>query len=910
MAERPRHQAVSVAVRVRPMRADIGETESGWIVREDENTLVDKSNPDMRFSFDYVFADRHTTRDIYTQCVEGPIVQSVMSGFNATVFAYGQTSSGKSYTMLGEGKQQGIVPLCVSSMFSTIAEQQGSGKDFVVKCSMLEIYNEQLRDLLSDSDAGSQRPLRILKSPLRGCYVEGAIRRPVTSTQQFVEYIHKEADARRVTAGHDMNSKSSRSHCIVRIDVECWESEGGAANLNTSGLDRSDVDNRREGDTIKVSTLSLVDLAGSERISKTGATQGIRKQEGSNINKSLLFLGTVIERLSDPDAHKKGQHIPYRDSLLTRILESSLGGNSVTMVVAAITQADIHCDETRSTLQFAYRASRVRNLVHKNEISDDKSRIRVLTAENKSLRKALVQRQLRIFHQALRIKRYTAHNRFEDDPAGAKLLATVQKENKALQKEVEMLRAQGGGGGGGGGAGSGVNEHRFNEMKALVSKYERQVAELEDDIRQLQEQQDTMETLCRDVESDADAKSKKLDKFRQEKKAAEAALTQARAENAELSATVAALQADKSGFAARLEREVAEAQAAGTTDAALKQDAAALRQRLNELEERNRSLAEQCSKAGAAAQQLTAAQGESEQERVAEVRKWQERVTEQARLCRTLLAVAESLHTGGGGGADEAAAAAAAATEVRQREVDQAVKQLRGFIASRQHHPPGVVPSSSAAFVYEPPVSQLKQLQANNAKTQRAVEPVDDEGFTDQIRIKGMPAPDAATAAAPPSGGGPVRRRRPPSRATQEALEPAAAPEAPAAAAASGVSDAEVAALKKRVAELEEMITLRDSQRDVIIDAKLKRMQDLLLRIYNNWTNLQASVRKLTDESSQLKDFVRLRKLSHKLPANLSQPTPAADEVIAAAQSKPIRDHPSWPPYRAAQRAAAPGGTA
>eukprot|EP01061_Rhynchopus_euleeides_P011013 TRINITY_DN20585_c0_g1_i1.p1 TRINITY_DN20585_c0_g1~~TRINITY_DN20585_c0_g1_i1.p1 ORF type:complete len:909 (+),score=368.03 TRINITY_DN20585_c0_g1_i1:31-2727(+) len=879
-----RHQSVSVAVRIRPPHA--GESESGWTL-SNSNTLHEKANPDVRFSFDYVFTRESTTRQIYDQCVAGPIVQSCMNGFNATVFAYGQTSSGKSYTMLGGGHSPGIVPLAVEDIFSIVSDGQDGGKDYVIKCSMLEIYNEQLRDLLADPEVAQAKPLRIVKSPLRGVYVDGAIRRPVTSKKQFIEYIHKEAEARRITKAHDMNDKSSRSHCIVRIDVECWENVStDASTLSTSVADRGDIENRREGDSIKVSALHLVDLAGSERISKTGVTGGDRKTEGAFINKSLLFLGTVIERLSDPEGQKKGHHIPYRDSLLTRMLESSLGGNSATTVIAAITEAENHRDETRSTLQFAFRASRVRNLIQKNEVTDDKTRIAKLTSENKSLRKALVQRQFRIAVQGVRLKNVARHGTQGGATGNAslsRLTETLQRENTALISEIEALRQ-----GAGPAQGPSVNEEKFAAMKSLVSKYETQVEELEGDLRVAQEGMDTLEGVCRDLEQDNESKAKKVDRFRKDKKTAEAASDLLRQEKASLEDAVLRLEEGKRGFAQKLESELAKART--STDSDLQAEIASLRSHAEELEEKNRALLDLHGKSEAESKRQQAGRADLLQDHKEEVARLKLGIAEQAQLCRRLLQVTDEMGESKPGASGDDSPPKG---EVKPREVDSAVKLLKGFIASRKHHPPGVVQSSSASFLYEPPVSQLPQLAKNNVRMQSVQEeaahadPID-EGFSDTIavRIKGMSAGEDAPA--------PVRRKRPtfgkapaaeaverkPSTPTEDALPSYLA---------------EISGLKQTCASLQEALSVRDSQRDVIVDTKLKRMQDLVLRIYNNWLNLQHVVRRLAEESVQLKEFVKLRKLSHKLPANLKAPTAAADELIASAQSHPIRDHPSWP---------------
>ena len=877
--ETRRQQSVSVAVRVRPPHE--GESGSGWTLSS-KNTLHENANPDIKFSFDHVFTAKSTTKQIYDTCVAGPIVQSCLNGFNATVFAYGQTSSGKSYTMLGGDKNPGIVPLAVEDIFNTISDQQGSSADYVIKCSMLEIYNETLRDLLAPvpkEGAPPNKTLRILKSPLRGVYVEGAIRRIVTSKKQFIDYIHTEAEERRVTKSHDMNDKSSRSHCIVRIDVECWETLEDAPTQSTL-----DIDNRREGDSIKVSSLHLVDLAGSERISKTGASGGDRKTEGAFINKSLLFLGTVIERLSDPEA-KKGQHIPYRDSLLTRMLESSLGGNSMTTVIAAITEAENHRDETRSTLQFAFRASRVRNLVGKNEVTDDKTRILRLTQDNKQIRRGLIQKTIQNLVLSLKMQNIARNGVGSGGSAATwnnndRLVETLRKENAALTAEIDALKERGGNSGGS------VNEAKFAEMKHLLTQYETQVHELEEDSKGLNEQLNMFGTLCSDLEADAEQKGKKVDRFRKEKKAAEALVETLRAEKTHLTTTMRALEQEKQNFAATLDTELTKLQTASDSD--LKDTIQTMQRQNTELERQNRALTESQRHNEEQTQRQSSSQQDLKDEHKAELRALKEQISEQASLCRQLIHVTDEL--GEGKTTDPTS------TTVKPREVDSAVKLLRNFIASRKHNPPGVVQNSSASFIYAPPVSQLKQLAKNNARldesqaTQSDV--AMDEGFSDSaaVSIKGMNE-GAATSA-------PIRRKRPSiNTEVNSSVVSASGPSTPTGASSASYA-AENATLQQRCNALQEALSVRDSQRDIIIDTKLKRMQDLTLRVYNNWVNLQVVVHTLADESAQLKEFVKSKKLSNKLPSNLKEPTPAADDLIAGTQMKPIRDHPSWPAAR------------
>ncbi|KAJ9463716.1 Kinesin-like protein KIN-7I [Diplonema papillatum] len=899
MAEK-RHQAVCVAVRVRPLRPEIGEGGSAWSI--ESNTLVERGNPDIRFSFDHVFTAERTTRDIYDRCIAGPIVQSCMSGFNATVFAYGQTSSGKSYTMLGEGSSPGIVPLAVQDMFTTINEQQGDGKEYVIKCSMLEIYNEQLRDLLAPPTAAAPANLRIVKSPLRGVYVDGAIRRPVTSTRQFIDYIHKEAEARRVSATHSMNERSSRSHCIVRLDVECWEKvdsevAGSSAALSASVDARTGLPLAQEGDSIKVSALHLVDLAGSERISKTNAT-GQRKAEGANINKSLLFLGTVIEKLADPDS--KGKHVPYRDSLLTRMLETSLGGNSLTCVVAAITEAEVHLEETRSTLQFASRASRVRNVVHRNEVSDDKTRARKLEAELKSAKLSLVAKTFKVWALQLRMKKVALAGP-RGDAQAEKMVAALQESNAHLQAQVSSLH------GDLQSAGDRESAADASKRNARLQILQQRIEEAEEDARSLQESHDTLETLCRELEEDNDQKLRKIDKLRKDKKAADAA-------NDALKAECFALQ-DKLQASEHTARELARtrdddiSRARQATDADLQREAAEGRKEVSDLRAKHAALLEEVGKLKAdsarAAEKTRAELSDREADGAKVTADLRQQVGYLRRLLQLGTLVNPGLH-------DEPArkrelpSLQGQVALVKEREVIAVENAVRSFVTSRQAHAPAAAMREEPAAA--PPTSQLKQLQnirhadpkgllssiaSTNSSLREGSAAVEDSGFADAapVSIKGMGEDGERRA---------TRRRRLPGASSGDTTissDPGMGAGGSGGGGGGGVGvDVEklVAPYQQRVAVLERTISERDSQRDILLDTKLKRMQDLVIRVHNNCLNLQGVVHRLADESRQLKDFIAMKKLNSKLPPNLTSPTPAAAELIEAACSKPIRDHPRW----------------
>ncbi|CAH8618590.1 unnamed protein product [Schistosoma intercalatum] len=309
------------------------------------------------------------------------LLENAFSGYSCSLFAYGQTGSGKSYSMIGYGPNRGIVPIICEQLFDRIGKNNDPDKKFQVTLTMMEIYNEQIRDLLT-RDKSSQTNLQIRQSPAQGFYVQGLTQVPVGSYGE-IEQRMNQGTARRTVAATNMNETSSRAHTIITITFD-----------QLIGSEESKISRKR-------SVINLVDLAGSERAESTGAT-GDRLKEGAKINRSLSALGNVISALAE---NKKV--IPYRDSILTKLLQNALGGNSIllfycvvlfvntrlkqfskTVMIAAISPADINYDETLSTLRYADRAKQIKNTVLINE-DPMESLIRELKAENERLKKAL-----------------------------------------------------------------------------------------------------------------------------------------------------------------------------------------------------------------------------------------------------------------------------------------------------------------------------------------------------------------------------------------------------------------------------------------------------------------------------------------------------------------------------------------
>lgn len=284
-----------------------------------------------------------------------------MEGYHGTVFAYGMTGTGKTFSMQGTASSPGVIPLAITDIFSYIRETPS--REFLLRVSYLEIYNEKIHDLLGMSTNGgiggpaAQEEIKLREDSKRGVYASPLKEEIVQSPTQLLRVIARGDQARR-TASTQFNSRSSRSHAVVQIVVESRERVPGGPAAST--------ENKRSAllpGGVRVSTLSLIDLAGSEKAAESKE----RRQEGSHINKSLLTLGTVVSKLSehkDGKSDKDGKHLPYRDSKLTRLLQGALSGNSLVSILCTIqigstgsaAAANTHTNETLNTLKFASRA--------------------------------------------------------------------------------------------------------------------------------------------------------------------------------------------------------------------------------------------------------------------------------------------------------------------------------------------------------------------------------------------------------------------------------------------------------------------------------------------------------------------------------------------------------------------------
>ncbi|XVF53872.1 hypothetical protein PTKIN_Ptkin05aG0134400 [Pterospermum kingtungense] len=350
--QKSKEEKIVVTVRLRPLskREQLAKDQVAWDC-VDDHTIVSKHPSQERtalpssFTFDKVFGPSCLNETVYEGVKD--VALSALLGINATIFAYGQTSSGKTFTM------RGITEKAVNDIYQHIMNTPE--RDFTIKISGLEIYNENVRDLLN-SESG--RNLKLLDDPEKGTVVEKLVEETVTD-DQHLRHLISICEAQRQVGETALNDTSSRSHEIIRLTIQ-------------STL-------RENSDCVRsfVASLNFVDLAGSERASQTHA-DGARLREGCHINLSLMTLTTVIRKLS---VGKRSGHIPYRDSKLTRILQHSLGGNARTAIICTLSPAVSHFEQSRNTLFFATRAKEVTNNAQVNMVVSDKQLVKHLQKE-------------------------------------------------------------------------------------------------------------------------------------------------------------------------------------------------------------------------------------------------------------------------------------------------------------------------------------------------------------------------------------------------------------------------------------------------------------------------------------------------------------------------------------------------
>uniref|UniRef100_A0A7N6F889 Kinesin motor domain-containing protein n=1 Tax=Anabas testudineus TaxID=64144 RepID=A0A7N6F889_ANATE len=371
------YSAVQVAVRVRPLLPkELLHCHESCITVDPELCRVTLGH-DRHFLCDFLFEETCCQENVYSVSVQ-PLIDAFFQGFNATVFAYGQTGSGKTYT-IGEAnicsfrdEEQGIIPRAVADVFKLLDENDLT--DFSVRVSYLEVYKEEFKDLLEVETASKDIHIRedkgnIVLCGVKECEVEGL---------DEVLSLLESGNTARHTGATQMNPNSSRSHTIFTLHMDQRRGSSRIYGTTTS-----------TGPQMLSSKFHFVDLAGSERILRTG-NSGERLKESIQINSGLLALGNVIGALGDPK--RKGSHIPYRDSKITRILKDSLGGNSKTLMIACISPSSSDFDESLNTLNYATRARNIQNRATVN-CKREPDRVEGLEQQIKALRRALENRQ-------------------------------------------------------------------------------------------------------------------------------------------------------------------------------------------------------------------------------------------------------------------------------------------------------------------------------------------------------------------------------------------------------------------------------------------------------------------------------------------------------------------------------------
>ncbi|CAI2386785.1 unnamed protein product [Moneuplotes crassus] len=366
MGIKKKSESVRVVIRCRPLsKKEVAEGREKVVNMDYANgeILVQKSVDEVpkRFTFDCVYDENTLQKDIFDETAF-PIIENILEGYNGTIFAYGQTGTGKTHTMAGvldSDEHKGITPRAFETIFKSINIDET--KQYLVRASYLEIYKEEVLDLLNK---GGVQKLELKEKPGSGVYVKDLSTALVETPEKLMEIMVR-GNKNRHVGQTKMNHESSRSHSIFTVTIECGE-------VGADGKAH-----------IKVGKLNMVDLAGSEKQSKTQA-EGVRLEEAIKINLSLTTLCHVISSLVDG----KSQYVPYRDSKLTRLLQDSLGGNTKTVMIANIGPADYNMDETLSTLRYASRAKHIQNKPRINEDPKD-AMLREFQEEIQRLREQL-----------------------------------------------------------------------------------------------------------------------------------------------------------------------------------------------------------------------------------------------------------------------------------------------------------------------------------------------------------------------------------------------------------------------------------------------------------------------------------------------------------------------------------------
>ncbi|KAF7298939.1 Kinesin-like protein [Mycena indigotica] len=434
---------VMVSVRVRPKTNS--HSHSAWSV-PDDNTIHPSSaasptppTASQKFTFDKVHT-AHSTSALYASSAR-PQVHAFMGGYNAVVFAYGQTASGKTYTLSGTPEEPGIIPRALRDIFAFI--RATPEREYLLRCSYLEIYNETIYDLLAPAAGAGQAKGVEIQGGGGGEVVLSGLREEVVTSLANVREVLRRGEGNRRTASTDWNERSSRSHSVFRIVCESRErgerGEDRSSTPTTNGRHTPGLSGRQTpgprlqakgGRSVQSSVLSLIDLAGSER----ATSDKERTREGRYINTSLLTLGTVISTLAENAAKGKSDHVPYRNSKLTRMLQPSLSGNARISVVCTVNPDLSAVTESMSTLQFARRIKGVHLNAQKKEIVDTDALIERYRKEIEDLKRRLAEREEEASREAptLRTRRLSAREQIDESKAMTDLNARIKQLTKLI----------------------------------------------------------------------------------------------------------------------------------------------------------------------------------------------------------------------------------------------------------------------------------------------------------------------------------------------------------------------------------------------------------------------------------------------------------------------------------------------
>ena len=485
-------------------------------------------------TFDHVYDQDASQKEVYERSAKDAVL-STLRGYNAAILAYGQTGTGKTYTMEGDplarrraaaaaaradgdekarraplapaaggpsssvgqedatGSERGIIPRAIEDIFQYIADDTSPKSKYLVRASYVQIYNEVISDLLKPERVN----LQIREDKKRGVYVEGLSEWVVRTPDEIYGLMERGA-AQRATGSTRMNELSSRSHAVFIVIVEnarMEEDESGA------GADEKTGETRQ---SFRVGKLNLVDLAGSERVRLTGAT-GVRLEESKKINQSLSALGNVIKALTETKGQRS--HVPYRDSKLTRVLEDSLGGNCKTTMMAMISPALEAFAESLSTVKFANRAKHIKNTARVNEDLDQKSLLRKYERELRRLRQELDERTKNLVDKRALLQLDEQRRKAEADKMRAitelerrsRDFLKEKKEKTELEERINAMQSQMLGNGvlSAEGAGAATRDARVNqraydlklkkEHEKIRDEYESKIRELEADRQEAEE---------------------------------------------------------------------------------------------------------------------------------------------------------------------------------------------------------------------------------------------------------------------------------------------------------------------------------------------------------------------------------------------------------------------------------------